>query len=357
MEQNSSNGKRRRRGKASVTILDVARVAEVSPSTVSLFLRRPDEVSAKLQARIRSAIESLPYVPNRLAGGLSASNSRTLVVLIPSLYNTFFAATVNAMQTECDRVGYTLLIGNTDYHKAQEERLVRTFLEWLPAGVILTGSEQSQETIRMLENAAIPVAQMWDIGGRSFGLQIGFDNRQVGAVAARHLCQGGCRNLIFLGARLDEDHRARARANGYVQVVEELGLPSKVISMSSASSQFSTQEAGQTIAAALAENPRIDGVICSNDAIALGVLFEAQRRGIAVPERLSLIGFGDLEFTRSTNPALTTIRLPRSNIGTLAVQRLLARCDSSEAREWPPEVIDVGFELVPRQTTRIVLSE
>ncbi len=213
------------------TIGDVASLAGVSPSTVSLYLRRPEEVSSKLAVKIQAAIDELPYVPNKLAGSLSSAKSKTLCVLIPSLSNTFFAGTVRAMQNECEQAGYTLLIGNTDYSLKQEEHLVRTFLGWSPAGIILTGRNQSEATIRLIESTRIPIAQMWDIGPHNFGLQIGFDNKETGILAAKHLIQSGCQNIVFMGARLEDDLRAQYRADGYVQIMAEHNLKSHIISL------------------------------------------------------------------------------------------------------------------------------
>ena len=333
------------------TIGDVASLAGVSPSTVSLYLRRPEEVSTKLAVKIQAAIDELPYVPNKLAGSLSSAKSNTLCALIPSLSNTFFAGTVRSMQNECEQAGYTLLIGNTDYSQKQEEHLVRTFLGWSPAGIILTGRNQSDATIRLIESANIPVAQMWDIGSHNFGLQIGFDNKEAGILAAKHLVQSGCQHIVFMGARLEDDLRAQYRAEGYMQIIAEHGLKSRVISLPTS---FSTQDAGLSIAAELATNPIIDGIICSNDSIALGVLFEAQRRGIHVPDRLSIVGFGDLEFAQSTNPPLTSIRPNGETIGKLAIRHILNYCEGNET--FPEnKIIDVRCELIPRGSTRIVV--
>lgn len=340
--------------KKRATIIHVAEMANVSPSTVSLYLRRPEEVSDKLKDKIQKAIDALSYVPNKIAGGLSSSKSKTLCVTIPSLMNTFFAGTVHAMQNECDKAGYTLLIGSTDYNLAQEDKLVRTFLEWSPAGIILTGKDQAQKTKDLLMHSGIPIAQMWDIGAMDFDLQVGFDNYLVGETAAKHLYQGGCKNVVYLGARLDEDKRAGYRAKGYERIAALHQSQTQIIGLSSSSSQFSSLQAGEAIATALSLDPSIDGVICSNDSLALGVLFEMQRRHISVPDRLSIIGFGDLEFSRACTPALTTIRPHREKIGALTIRYLI---DIINGNEIPSPVIDVHFELVPRQSTKLVIDD
>ncbi|MGL6069789.1 LacI family DNA-binding transcriptional regulator [Craterilacuibacter sp.] len=334
-------------------MMDVASLANVSPSTVSLYLRKSEAVSGKLRDKVQQAIDALHYVPNRIAGSLAAAKSNTIAVIIPSISNSFFARTVEAMQSISEKAGYSLLLGNSGFNIQREEELVRTFLQWSPAGVILTGCDHTDNTIGMLEAADIPVGQMWDLGEPSFGLQVGFDNQSVGRIALQHLHQGGCKRVIYMGSRLNIDRRARYRADGYANEVMRLGLHTPCI-LDLPNNDQVVAEAGKAIATALAKDPLIDGVICSNDSLALGVLLEAQRRNIKVPERLSVIGFGDLDFAECTIPPLSTIRPHRNTIGRELMQAIIQRCEAPINTEWPDLTMDVGFELIPRSTTRII---
>ncbi|TIC83398.1 LacI family DNA-binding transcriptional regulator [Crenobacter intestini] len=344
---------RSRRGTQRTTMLDVAKLADVSPSTVSLYLRKPEAVSDKLRDKVRQAIETLHYVPNRLAGSLAAAKSRTIAVIIPTISNSFFARSVEAMQEVAEKAGYNLLLGNSDFNPEREEELVRTFLEWSPAAMVLTGCHQNERTIGMLKAAGIPVGQMWELGTPHLGLQVGFDHTDLGQSALEHLYEGGCKHVVYLGVRLNCDHRARVRADAYVEAVKAAGLHAPLVINIPPTTEHLVQGAGTAIASALAANKSIDGVICSNDWLALGVLFEAQRRGIRVPERLSVIGYGDLDFAECSNPPLTTIRPHRWQIGSQLMQGLIERCEAPQ-EAWPDHAVDVGFELIPRATTRIM---
>ena len=156
-----------------------------------------------------------------------------------------------------------------------------------------------------------------------------------------------------MGSRLNIDSRARYRADGYVKEVMHLGLHTPCV-LDLPNNDQVVAEAGKAIAMALAKDPLIDGVICSNDSLALGVLLEAQRRNIKIPDRLSVIGFGDLDFSECTIPPLTTIRPHRNTIGRELMQAIIQRCESPIGTEWPDFTMDVGFELIPRSTTRII---
>lgn len=119
---------RHRRKMQSVTMSDVAELANVSPSTVSLFLRKPEAVSATASQAISRAIDKLNYVPNLMAGGLAAASSRAVSILVPSVRNAFFAETVSSMQTALKKQRLQLILGHTEYDEQEEEELVRMAL-------------------------------------------------------------------------------------------------------------------------------------------------------------------------------------------------------------------------------------
>lgn len=318
---------RQRRSTQRTTMSDVARVAEVSPSTVSLYLRTPAAVSAELRSRIQRSIDSLRYVPNRMAGSLAAARTHVVGVIVPSLVNSFFAETVSALESALMAGGYQLLIGHTDYDPAREEELVRTFLSWSPSAIVLTGLGHSRATRQMLESSSIPVVEMWEIGPHPIDMMVGFSHANVGRAQTRHLIDCGCRDIAFIGARLDADSRAAQRAQGYCDVLNShSGLrPPEIV-------LCDTQSASAAVAAfgaLLRQRPGLDGIVLSNDILALGVFMEAGRRGIAVPGQIRMIGFGGLDFTSEAVADLSTIVPPRREIGEAAARMLLARFDNS----------------------------
>lgn len=339
---------RRRRRMQHVTMTEVAQAAEVSPSTVSLFLRKPDRVSPAVGARIAEAVQALSYVPNFVAGGLAAASSRAVSVIVPTIQNDFFASTIAALQEALEPAGFQLLLGNTDYDPAREERLVRTALSWAAAAIVLVGLEHGRDTKRLLLNTPTPVFEVWECGGSPVDTAVGFHHREVGATALRHLAERGRRQLAFLGARMEEDRRARQRADGFAGAATAAGLPAPAIL--GVPERASTEAGGRLLAEALAGSPRIDGIACSNDLMALGALFECQRRGIEVPRELAVVGFGDLGFSASCVPPLTTIRPPGETIGR-EVGRLIQERLAAMEPPAHPRTVDLGFHLVQRRSS------
>ena len=341
-------GTRKRRKMQSITMMDVAKLAQVSPSTVSLYLRKPAAVSPAAGQEIARAISTLGYVPNLVAGGLAAASSKVVSIIVPSIRNAFFAETVSTLQSELAAEGLQVLLGHSEYGEDQEEALVRTALSWAPAAVVLTGLSHSSETRKLLQASGVPVVEMWELGARPIDMAVGFSHPQVGASAARHLLSKNRRALAFLGARMQEDHRASKRASGFAETARTGEILSfEIINHPGAA----TVEAGSLLLnRALQQFPKLDGIACSNDLIALGALFECQRRGIAVPHDIAVVGFGDLDFSASCIPSLTTIR-PSGDLIGREVARLILSSIQGERPEGDARIIDTGHVLIERRST------
>lgn len=342
----ADNAARRNRGNNRVTMDMVASQAGVSPSTVSLYLRDPDAVSNKRAERIRQAIENTGYIVNRLAGALAGNHSRTVAVIVPSLANAFFSETLQSMQEVFEARGYQLLISNSNYDPKREEELLRAHLSWSPAALVLTGSDHA--ALRpLLESTDIPIAQMWELGNRPFHLQVGFHHAAVGVALAEHLYRQNLKQFFFLGTRMQHDHRARQRAEGYRDWLCARGESVRILDVEQSPSQ-------EELGAVFDQLQRMDtgpiGLCCSNDILAIAALFEAQRRSIVVPQDLAITGFGDLPLGRVSAPLLTTIRPYPAEIGRTVATRLLHWITSGALPE-QPEILNSGFELVIRESS------
>lgn len=331
-----------------VTMMDVAKLAQVSPSTVSLYLRKPEAVSPGAGQEIARAIASLGYVPNLVAGGLAAASSKVVSIIVPSIRNAFFAETVSSLQSELAGEGFQVILGHSEYGEDQEEALVRTALSWAPAAVVLTGLSHTSGTRRLLEASGVPVIEMWELGQDPIDMAVGFSHPGVGSSAAKHLLSKNRRTLAFLGARMQEDHRAAQRASGFQEAAISGGAQScEVINHPGAASV----EAGSLLLnRAIQQIPNLDGIACSNDLIALGALFECQRQGIAVPSDIAVLGFGDLDFSASCIPSLTTIR-PSGDLIGKEVARLILGSLHGERADDASRVIDTGHVLIERRST------
>ncbi len=327
-----------------VTIMEVARLAGVSPSTVSLYLRKAEAVAGPTGVLVARAVDFLGYVPNSMAGSLAAASSRIVCVVVPSIRSDLIFESMSTLQTTLLAQGLQLLLSYSADLPIQEETIVRTSLSWAPVAIVLTGLEHTRTTRKILLNGNTPIIEMWDLGPSPIDMAVGFVHRDVGACATRHVLKQGRRRVAFLGAQMEANRRAAQRARGFeVAAVEEGLAPPPVFNVP----ERPSVDAGATLLGrALESEPHLDAVVCSNDLIALGVLFECQRRGLAVPEQLAVVGFGDLPFASGSVPPLTTMRVG-DRIGHEVAGLILAGLGGSVV---PPSerIVNTGFQLVRR---------
>lgn len=347
-------GKRARRDTQRLTMTDVAAAAGVSASTVSLFLRRPDAVSLELAERVRTVIDELGYVPNLVAGSLASARSRTIGVILPSIVNSFYAETYNTLQGAFQAAQYQTLLGVSEFDPEREQDLIGAFLAWSPTAMVVTGFHHTDRTRAMLRASRVPVVEMWDMPsheGEAVDMSVGFSHFEVGRRQTGHLYDQGHRKVAYIGAAVHQDLRVRQRTDGYEDEVRRRGLHEPIAF--TAPDTASTMVGCWLIDEVLSVHPDIDGVVCSNDNLALGVLFEAKRRGIRVPEDLAVIGFGDLTFSNSCLPPLTTVRPPQRDIGRLAASQILLRLDGGTLKSLQH---NLECELVVRESTGMAVG-
>ena len=331
-----------------VTMTDVASLANVSASTVSLYLRKPNEVSSALGRRIQQAIDHLGYVPNLMAGALAAAKTRVIGVVVPSMVNSMFSATVSEMQSRLSAQGYQLLLGHSGYSIDQEEALVKTFLSWSPSAMVLTGLKHTRRTKQMLSQSDIPIVEMWELGSNPLDFLVGFSHLNVGRAQTRHLIERGCKKIAFIGARMEIDCRAGQRADGYSSALLDF-LKDDCPIIIDVGNKSSAEASSKAFAQLIEQKQQVDGIIFSNDLLALGAIFEAQRLNIRIPEEIAIIGFGDMDFSSSSLPSITTVRPYKEQIGAVVAETLLSNMPVRD--ETQESVCDLGFDVIVRDST------
>lgn len=328
-----------------VTLKDVAAAADVSVITVSRALRTPDIVSDKVRARIQQAVDALGYAPNQAARALASATTSIIGVIIPSITNLVFSDVLRGVYDAVEGSNYQVQLGNTRYNSRKEEELIRVFASQRPAGLIVSGIDQSEAARAMLESLGCPIVQIMDIGPDPIDMMIGFDHRDGGRAAARHLIENGYRRIGFIGARMDP--RAQRRLEGYMQVLQEAGLYDDSLVLTTPQPSSVTM-GSRMLSDFLGLVPDADAVFCNNDDMALGALFECQRRGIRVPGQFGIMGYNDLEYAASSTPSISSIRTFRYDMGHHAVEKVIAAAKGERA---DPAVTDTGFALKARQST------
>ncbi|WP_349969440.1 LacI family DNA-binding transcriptional regulator [Pseudomonas caspiana] len=326
------------------TLNEVARQAGVSPITASRALRGVSTVAPESVERVRAAALALGYVANPAARALASSQSQTVVVLVPSLSNQLFIETLEAIQNVLRPRGLDVVIGNYHYSPEEEENLLRNHLVNRPRGLLLTGFDHTPALRQLLVASGVPCVHMMELDPLRAAYCVGFSQALAGAEAARHLLGRGRKRLAYIAAQLDP--RVMQRGEGFRQVLEEQGLYDPTLQVMTPQPS-SIALGAELFMQLMTKHPDVDGVFFCNDDLAQGAALEALRRGISIPQQVSLVGFNDLPGSAHMVPRLTSIATPRQEVGQRAAQLLLGLIDGVAQK---PQV-DLGFELVVRESS------
>ncbi|MEJ8794752.1 LacI family DNA-binding transcriptional regulator [Trinickia caryophylli] len=339
-----SGTRRARRGTGRVTLSDLAARIGVTKVTVSRALNTPELVSAETLERVREAVRETGYTPDLVAGSLASNRSRLVVALIPAMAGGVFQETVAALTNELAASGYQLLFGQSGYDESREDALLDAIIGRRPAGIVLTGVVHSEYARKKLKASGIPVVETWELTRSPLDMLVGFSHPDVGAAAARYLHERGARRPAVV---TPGDRRAQVRAEAFVASFAASFGGAHEVPVVSAPSPATIGDGRQALAHLLEVHPQVDAVFCGADVVAMGVLIEARHRGLAVPGRLKVLGYGDQNFAKDADPALSTIRIDGTRIGKLAASMLLQRLETGTVKR---RKVDVGFDLISRES-------
>ena len=324
------------------TLQHVADEVGVTKMTVSRFLRNPKSVSEALQSSIAQALEDIGYIHNQAPALLSNAKSHAIGVLVPSLTNQVFAEVIRGIEDVIDPAGYQTMLAHYGYSQAAEEARLAKLLSYNIDGIILSESVHTDRTRKMLATAGIPVVEIMDSVLTPISQAVGIDNAAASAAMTHRMYDKGYRNMVYLAARMDE--RTNQKVQGYHTAMLALGLAPRCIQTEEPSS-FTM--GSQLLCEAMATYPDLDGVLCTNDDLAIGALYECQRQNISVPGKIGIAGFHGHNFSQVIVPKLATVATPREEIGQLAAMQLLARFNGEDVAQ---AVFDLPFQVLDGET-------
>ncbi len=320
-----------------VTIRDVAKAAGVSASTVSRALANPDVVDPSTRERVTRVADSLGYRPNRAAQGLITGRTGNLGLILPDLANPFFPSVVKAIQQRAHESDYQVFVADTDEVPQAELGLVRSLAKQVD-GVILCSPRMKPAELREASSYVPVVLANRHAGSISSvtvdspgGMRslvdhlVGLGHRQIGYVAGPRSSWSSRERLSGL--------RAATAASGAVLV--ELGHFRPTFE--------GGQDSADGVIAAL-----VTAVVAYNDLCAIGLISALRDRAVSVPTEVSVVGIDDIEMSAMLHPALTTLRVPKHDLGRTAVELLLHALGEPASR---PRHAALTTQLVIRGTT------
>jgi len=329
----------------------VARLAGVSPMTVSRALRDHRSVSADAKKRILAVVDQLGYVPNFTANVFSSQRSGFVAALVSSISTSNFADTLHGLTEILDRHGLQVLLANTDYSVDREEELIKTVLQRRPEAVVLTGGQHTERTRKLLSRSSLVVVETWDLPANPIGHVVGFSNARAAKEMVHHLASRGYCKIGFIGATTSRDTRGADRRHGYVDALKELKLCNPRI-IASEAPPISLRQGGEALAQMIKQYPDTDAVLCVNDVSAVGAIMECRGRGWAVPDRIAVAGFGDFPIAEACHPRLTTVQVDCQKIGQRAGELIVDSLNAVKSGEsYPPLTVMMDYSIVQREST------
>ncbi len=327
------------------SLRDVAAKAEVSTATVSRCLNHPDAVRPALRRRVEAAVEELGYVRHGAARALRSQRSWTIGAVIPTIDNAIFASGIQALQRRLQASGYTLLLASSDYDQRQELQEVESLIARGVDGLVLIGQQRLPQLYALLHGKAIPYVNTWCFDSESEHPCVGFDNRAAAAQIASYLIDMGHRELAMIAGLTAGNDRAAQRVEGVEAALRGRGLALPAGRLIERPYDIGEGRAALRLLAGL--EPRPTAVICGNDILAFGALFECRTLGIRVPGEMSVTGFDDVTLAAHLDPPLTTARVPSREMGRAAAEFLLGRISGEGA----PALTKLEVSLIVRGST------
>jgi LacI family transcriptional regulator len=322
-----------------VTLEEVAKRARVSTATVSRVLNNLEVVKDSTRRRVLQAIHELNYHPNLHARSLAGGKNDTIGMIVSNISNPFFADVFLALEAAARERGFDVLVENTDYRIDLLKESVRTMLGKRVYGLAIVVSEMSPEVIQDIDSSSLP-AVFYDVGSAGphiTNLRVRYQAGMQRVV--QYLYSLGHRRMAFIG------HHAglsplRVREKAFLKTVKQYG--SEVRSRTAVGTD-SPAGGVQAVRELLSSGFQPTAIVCVNDYMAIGVLREIRVQGLTVPRDISVTGFDNIELSQFAYPALTTLNIPRTSIGKMALESLF--------REDAPREILLDPELVVRDST------
>lgn len=301
-------------------IQDVARLAGVSPTTVSRVLNNRGYISDETRKKVNKAMKELNYFPNDIARSLFNKRTNLIGVILPTVSNPFFGELTFYIENICNSLDYKILLCNSLNNVYNEERYLEMLMRNQVDGIIVGTHNQG---IVQYKNDNMAIVSIDTYLSDNIPI-IGSDNYYGGKIATELLISKGCKNIINIDGEFNLRTQARLRKIAYEDVMRSNNMDPITYEI------VSTFDGGNQIQIAnkiLDEYPQVDGIFATNDLFAAAFINEARKRGRKIPEDLKIVGYDGTGTIRSLLPDLTTIKQPIELIAKISIDLLIKQID------------------------------
>jgi LacI family transcriptional regulator len=326
----------------SSSINDVAKMARVSPATVSNVLTGRKPVSPKLAKRVETAVKVLDYRADPLASMLRSGDAKIVAILVPDLDNPFFTSIVSAVE-QCLGNSYEVIVASSHGDEFTERSKLKAVLAWRPAGLIVIPCSDDFPGRALVEASRTPYVIADRVTGNLSADTVSLDNEEAGRLASQHLIDLGHRHILIAATSLRLAN-IRQRCRGASEVFRAKGLSKPAI----VELGFDVELASQKLAEWFDRYSPPTAIQALTNATTLTALTTMAERGLRLPHEISLIGFDDYAWMRARATPLTAIAQPVREMGRILWERLSARVKGDDA---PAKHVLLPCEIKIREST------
>ena len=326
-----------------VRVEDVARVAGVSPITVSRALRTPEKVKPATLERVLEAVKETGYQVNAIASSLRSGQSAFVTVFVASLQNVHYAAAMQGMLDVFEGSRFHLMFAQIGYAEDLSAGQIRGMLPFKPAAVVFSGIVRDEGARHFLRSLNLPILEMWGETEEAIDMLVASPGREGGRLMGEHFGEQGYERIAYVG---HTSTRASHRIAGFEA---GLGRHGKKVSLLLPAEGTQEMEDGvRALEQVLAQLPDCDAIMFGTDVMAAGALVRAQELGLTMPHRIAIAGYGDLFFAAHTRPKLTSVHTGPYEVGQIAGRLLRQRLDTGKVDK---PIIQVPLRLEVRGST------
>jgi len=330
------------------TIYDVAKIAGVSPSTISRVMNTPEIVAEDTRQKVINAVKELAYIPNMMAASMPRRRTNYIGLIIPDITNIFFSNLVRGVQDVCEKHGYSVLVVNSDDSQEKEGRYLKLLYSRRVDGVILTVAgyreeEFSEEELSLLKKMNIVLIDR-EINGMTTPI-VKVNNFAGAYSAVKYLLNMGHKKILYL-AGIKGTKTNQEREKGYQAALKKAHINWKKELVA----DFRLDTAYQKTIYHWPQLKNLDelptAIFAANDLMAIGALKAFSQLKVRVPEEMSIMGFDNIPFSDCTYPPLTTIAQPTYLMGQKAVETLIKLINKKKIKK----SIELETELIERDS-------
>jgi len=331
------------------TIIDVAKLAKVSKTTVSRYLNNQDKghMSEETKRRIQEAIDQLNYAPDNMARSLKGKSTKVIGLVVNDLTNPFFLQMIQGIEEELRDSGYNILMSDSNLDLNREIECLKMLEQRRIDGILIVGVNLPVEHLKDI-NIKVPMVLLERDSGDSKFDSVKIDNYYGAYAAVEYLIKKGYRRIAHIRGN-QASMMAVHRKEAYRDCLKAHGFTWREKYEVDGNYQLKGGYAAIQQLMALKERP--DAVFCANDMSAIGVLRYLIEQGLRVPEDMAIVGYDDVTVASLVTPPLTTVRQPVLELAKIATQVLLERINTKDEKNYISKSIVLKSELVIRKST------